>query len=203
MSQPTIPSGSPDVTLLLELWNSGDPHCLEQLLPIVEGELRRIAHRHMHSEREGHTLQTTALMNEAYLKLIDQSRANWQHRTQFYGVAASLMRRILVDHARGRQRLKRGGAGVNLPLNEEMAGSLGKSSSLIALDDALEDLSQQHPRQAKVVELRHFGGLSVEETAVTLEIHPNTVIRDWGFAKAWLKRELNKTDRKAPKIRED
>ena len=144
----------------------------------------------MRRERPGHTLQTTALVNEAYLRLVDQEHMNWQHRAQFFGVAAGLMRRILVDHARGLNRAKRGGAVGHLPIDEELVFSPGKSAALIALDDALDDLARSHPRPARVVELRYFGGLSVEEAAEALQVHPNTVINDWSFAKTWLAREL-------------
>jgi RNA polymerase sigma factor (TIGR02999 family) len=183
------PAASPITGLLLR-WSAGELGCLDELLPLVEGELRRIAHRHMRKEREGHTLQTTALVNEAYLKLVDQSRANWENRAQFLGVAASLMRRILVDHARGLCRNKRGGAAGHLPIDEGLVFSPAKSAALVALDDALQDLARVDPRRAQVVELRYFGGLSVEEAAETLHVHPNTVIRDWSLARAWLKREL-------------
>lgn len=191
---PTATSASSDATLLLQRWGGGEQDCLNQLLPLVESELRQIAHRHMRNEREGHTLQTTALVNEAYLKLIDQSRVNWQHRSQFLGVAAGLMRRILVDHARAHHRAKRGGAAAHLPLEEELVFAPAKSATLMALDDAIEELATQFPRQAKIVELRYFGGLSVEETAAALRIHENTVIRDWAFAKAWLKRAMSQGD---------
>lgn len=188
---PSVPPEPSDVTSLLKRWSAGDEQCLDGLLRLVEPELRVIAHLRMRSEREGHTLQTTALVNEAYLKLVDQSRMNWQQRAQFFAVAAGLMRRILVDHARGIHRAKRGGAAAHLPLEEELVFAPDKSASLVALDDALDQLTKQFPRQAKVVEMRYFGGLSVEETAAALKTHPNTVIRDWSFAKAWLKRELN------------
>jgi RNA polymerase sigma factor (TIGR02999 family) len=178
------------VTQLLLRWNSGEDACLDELLPLVDQELRRIAHRQMRKEREGHTLQTTALVNEAYLKLVDQSRANWQNRAHFLGVASGLMRRILVDHARGLCRAKRGGAPDHLPLDEGLVFSPAKSAALIALDDALDSLAQLNPRKAQVVELRYFGGLSVEEAAEALSVHPNTIIRDWRLAKAWLKREI-------------
>ena len=178
------------ITQLLFRWNSGEDSCLDELIPLLDRELRRIAHRQMRKERDGHTLQTTALINEAYLKLVDQSRANWRNRTQFLGVAAGLMRRILVDHARGLCRTKRGGAALHLPLDEDFVFSPRKSAALVALDDALQDLARVDPRKVQVVEMRYFGGLSVEETAEALHVHPNTVIRDWGLAKAWLKREL-------------
>jgi RNA polymerase sigma-70 factor (ECF subfamily) len=179
------------ITQLLQRWNAGEQDCLNELIPLVEGELRRIARRHMRKEAPGHTLQTTALVNEAYLKLVDQSRATWKNRAQFFGVAVGMMRRILVDHARGLQRGKRGSGADHLPLNE-LIFTPAKSAALISLDDALEDLARVDPRKARVVELRYFGGLSVEETAEVLAVHPNTVIRDWGLAKAWLARELRR-----------
>jgi RNA polymerase sigma-70 factor, ECF subfamily len=181
---------SEPVTELLLRWSAGDPECLTRLLPQVEDELRRIAHRYMRMERQGHTLQTTALVNEAYLKLVDQAQVNWQNRAHFLGVAARMMRHILVDHARELCRGKRGGVHV-LPLDERLVFSPRKSASLVALDDALQELAGFDPRKAQIVELRYFGGMSVEETAEALGVHPNTVIRDWGLAKAWLKRELS------------
>ena len=181
---------SSPVTGLLLRWGAGEAGCLYELVPLVERELRRAAHRLMRTERRGHTLQTTALVNEAYLKLVDQSRATWQNRAQFVSVAAGLMRRILVDHARGLQRSKRGGAAQHLLLDEDLVFSPVKSAALIALDDALEDLARMDPRKARVVELRYFGGLNVEETAEVLHVHANTVIRDWSLARVWLKREL-------------
>ena len=185
------PDSSP-VTGLLLRWGAGDEDCLDQLLPLVEGELRRIAHFLMRKERQGHTLQTTALVNEAYMKLVDQSHASWKNRAHFVGVAATLMRRILVDHARGLQRNKRGGAAEHLLLDEGLVFSPAKSAALIALDDALEDLAKMDPRKAQVVDLRYFGGLGVEEAAEVLHVHPNTVIRDWDLARKWLKRELTR-----------
>ncbi|MGA2154019.1 MAG: sigma-70 family RNA polymerase sigma factor [Bryobacteraceae bacterium] len=183
-------NASEGVTELLLRWNAGDRDCLNELIPLVEQELRRIAHRHMRRERPGHTLQTTALVNEAWLKLADQSRANWRDRAQFLGVAAGLMRRILVDHARAAGRGKRGAGAIHLPLEEALVFSPAKSAALAALDDALNDFARIDPRKAQVVELRYFGGLSVEEAAEVLHVHPNTVIRDWGLARRWLKREL-------------
>ena len=184
------PAASPITGLLLR-WNAGEQGCLDELLPLVEGELRRIAHRHMRSEREGHTLQTTALVNEAYLKLVDQAHVNWQNRAQFLAVAAQLMRHILVDHARGLCRGKRGGGAQVLPLDEGLVFSPAKSTALVALDDALTELAGLDPRKARVVELRYFGGMSVEETAEALGVHPITVKNDWRMAKLWLKRELS------------
>jgi RNA polymerase sigma factor (TIGR02999 family) len=185
--------GPEPVTELLLRWRAGDEHCLEELVPLVEGELRRIAHRYMRMEREGHTLQTTALVNEAYLKLVDQAQVDWQNRAQFLGVSARLMRHILVDHARGISRGKRGGGAHHLPLDEALVFSPSKSAELVALDDALTELAKFDTRRAQVIELRYFGGLSVEEAAEVLAVHPNTVIRDWSLAKAWLKRELSRS----------
>ena len=178
------------VTALLLRWRGGDQECLQELVPLVESELRRIAHRYMRREREGHTLQTTALVNEAYIRLIGDTRLEWRNRAQFFGLAAQLMRHILVDHARGLLRGKRGGGVKLLPLNEALVFSSEKSAELTALDDALTELAKFDSRKAQIVELRYFGGLSVEEAAEVLGVHPNTVIRDWGFAKRWLKREI-------------
>jgi RNA polymerase sigma-70 factor (ECF subfamily) len=183
---------SAQITGLLLRWGAGDEECLNELVPLVERELRRVAHHLMRKERPGHTLQTTALVNEAYLKLVDQSRATWQNRVQFVGIAARLMRRILVDHALGLHRDKRGGATEHILLDEGLVFSPRKSASLIALDDALEDLARMDPRKAEVVDLRYFGGLSVEEAAAALHVHPNTVIREWDLARKWLKRELTR-----------
>jgi RNA polymerase sigma factor (TIGR02999 family) len=183
-------NGAGLITQLLLRWNSGEGSCLDELIPLLDEELRRIAHHQMRKERDGHTLQTTALINEAYLKLVDQSQANWHNRAHFLGVASQLMRRILVDHARRQCRAKRGGAADHLPLDENLFFSPSKSAALVALDDALKDLSRLNPRKARVVELRYFGGLSVEEAAEVLGVHPNTIIRDWSLARAWLKREL-------------
>jgi RNA polymerase sigma factor (TIGR02999 family) len=178
------------VTQLLRRWTAGDRNCLDELIPMVERDLRRIAHRIMRGERQGHSLQTTALLNEAYLRLVDQTHTDWQARAQFFAIAAGLMRRILVDHARGMHRAKRGGAAPHLQMDEALVYVPSRSAALIALDDALSDLARQHPRQARVVELRYFGGLSVEEAAEALQVHENTIIRDWSFAKAWLAHEL-------------
>jgi RNA polymerase sigma factor (TIGR02999 family) len=185
------PNGAGEITELLLRWNAGEHACLNQLIPLAEQELRRIARRHMRNETPGHTLQTTALVNEAYLKLVNQTRATWKNRAQFFGVAAGMMRRILVDHARGLQRGKRGSGAEHLPLNE-LIFTKAKSAALVALDDALQDLARIDPRKARVVELRYFGGLSVEEAAEVLAVHPNTIVRDWGLAKAWLTRELRR-----------
>ncbi len=186
------PAASDPVTELLIRWSAGDEACLSELIPLVEEELRHIAHRQLRNERAGHSLQTTALVNETFLKLVDQSRVTWQNRAQFLGVASGLMRRILVDRARGLCRIKRGGAAEHLPIDEELVFSRRKSAALVALDDALQDLAKLDPRKARVVELRFFGGMSVEESAEALRVHPNTIIRDWNLAKAWLKRELSR-----------
>jgi RNA polymerase sigma-70 factor (ECF subfamily) len=178
------------VTQLLIQWSGGNQECLNELLPIVQQELHRIARRYMQKERPDHTLQTTALVNEAYLRLVNQPDVNWQNRAHFFAIAARVMRQILVDHARTFAREKRGGGQHNLPLDEGLVFSPTKSAALIALDEALNRLAVRDPRKAQVVELRYFGGLSVEEAAEALQIHPNSVIRDWALAKAWLKREL-------------
>ena len=174
------------MTELLLRWRAGDKDCLDKLVPLVEGELRRIAHHYMRMERPGHTLQTTALINEVYLKLVNQAQV-----AQFLGVAARLMRHVLVDHARELCREKRGGGAHLLPLDEGLAISPAKSAELVALDDALNDLARFDPRKAQVVELRYFGGLNVPETVEALSVHPNTVISDWSLAKAWLRHELS------------
>jgi len=189
------PAGSAPVTELLLRWKAGDREGLDQAVPLVDHELRRIAHRAMRGEREGHTLQTTALVNEAYLRLVDQSRVNWQNRAHFLGIAAALMRQILVDHARRVCRAKRGGGVRHLPLDEGLAYSPAMSESVLMLDEALTRLAAFDPRKARVVELRYFAGMSVEEAAEALSVHPNTVIHDWGLAKAWLKRELERSAR--------
>jgi len=186
-----MPDSQPSIlTQLLIRWSGGEQERLNEVIPMVEAELRKIARRHMRRESPEHTLQTTALVNEAYLRLVDQAHVSWQSRAHFFGIAARIMRQILVDHARGAGREKRGGDLQFLPLNEEMAFSPRKPAALLALDEALDRLAAVDPRKARVVELRYFGGLDVEETAEVLQVHPNTVIRDWSMAKAWLKREL-------------
>jgi RNA polymerase sigma factor (TIGR02999 family) len=183
-----------ELTQLLLDWGGGDKEAFERLTALVYDELRRMAHTHMNRERAGHTLQTTALVNEAYVRLIDQRRARWQNRAHFFAIAAQLMRRILVDHARAHGRAKRGGGapGVALDLALEEAPLLapGRPEELIDLDDALRKLEAVDSRKAAVVEMRHFGGLSVEEVAEVLKVSPNTVIRDWNLSKAWLRREV-------------
>src|SRR5260370_11292764 len=178
------------VTKLLIQWSGGNQDCLNELLPIVQEELHSIAKGYMQKERSNHTLQPTALVNEAYLRLVGQPDVNWQNRAHFFAIAARVMRQILVDHARTFGREKRGAGLHNLPLDEGLVFSPGKSAALLALDEALSRLEFRDRRKAQVVELRYFGGLSVEEAAEALHIHPNSVIRDWALAKAWLKREL-------------
>jgi RNA polymerase sigma factor (TIGR02999 family) len=180
-----------DVTGLLVAWGRGDESALDELMPIVHGELRRLARRLMRGERGNHTLQTTALVNEAYLRLVDISRVRWQDRAHFFAMSARLMRRILVDHARSRKYLKRGGMLRRVSLDEALAVS-ERGTDLVALDDALDALAAVDPRKSQVVELRFFGGLSLEETAETLQVSAETVGRDWRLAKAWLLRELNR-----------
>lgn len=179
------------VSELIDRWIGGDKECLNNLVPLLDDELRRIAHRHMRRERAGHVLQTTALLNEAYLKLARQADPVCRHRVQFLALAAQLMRRILVDHARAQLRSKRGGGASVVPLAEEHAFSSTHPDEVLAVHEALVKLAKIDGRKAQVVELRYFGGLSVEEVADTLHLHPNSVIRDWSFARAWLKRELS------------
>ena len=179
------------VTGLLIAWGAGDESAFEQLVPLVHAELRRLAHREMGRERAGHTLQTTALVNEAYLRLIDVSRVRWQDRAHFFAMSARLMRRILVDHARSRKSQKRGGATRKVSFEEALVVSAERGSDLVALDDALQGLAAVDARKCQVVELRYFGGLSVEESAEALQVSPDTILRDWRLAKAWLLRELS------------
>lgn len=178
------------VTGLLVAWGAGDETAFEQLVPLVHAELRRLAHREMGRERVGHTLQTTALVNEAYLRLIEVSKVQWQDRAHFFAMSARLMRRILVDHARSRQSQKRGGGTRKVPFDEALTVSPTGGADLVALDDALQALSSVDARKCQVVELRYFGGLSVEECAEALRVSPDTITRDWRLAKAWLLREL-------------
>jgi len=180
-----------DVSQLLRAWSDGDQKALEKLTPIVYAELHRLARRYMRREQAGHSLQTTALVNEAYLRLIDYTRMEWQNRAHFFAVSAQLMRRILVEHAR-RRNLKRGGGVQHVTLDEAAVVGLlsNKVPDFIALDNALNALSRLDARKAQVVEMRFFGGLSVEETAEVLKVSPVTVMRDWNAAKAWLYREL-------------
>jgi RNA polymerase sigma factor (TIGR02999 family) len=175
----------------LKAWSGGDQAALGQLAEQVYGELRAIARRYMKSERPGNTLQTTALVHEVYLRLVDASHVNWDERAQFFAMAATMMRRILVDAARARKSQKRGGTTPKVSLEETALISAAPDRSMLALDEALKAFSQVAPRQAKVVELRYFGGLTEEEIVAVLKISPRTVRRDWDFARAWLLRELN------------
>jgi RNA polymerase sigma factor (TIGR02999 family) len=191
----TYPQGfmttsSSEITALLVDWSNGDQAALEKLLPLVERELRRIAHSYMRRENPDHTLQTTALVNEAYLRLIDQKRTRWQNRAHFFGIAARIMRRILVNYARDQHRAKRGGKAVQISLSEVSVVSFQRTEELIVLDEALHRLAAVDERKSQVVELRYFGGLDVQETAEVLKVSTVTVMRDWKFAKAWLLREL-------------
>jgi RNA polymerase sigma factor (TIGR02999 family) len=185
---------SQEITQLLLAWNGGDAQALDRLMPLVHRELHQLAHRYMAGERLGHPLQTTALVNEAYLRLIDSSRVRWQNRAHFFAVSAQLMRRILVDVARARKKLKRGGDAIQVPLDEAMAISRQPSADLVALDEALTTLAAFDERKSRVVELRFFGGLTVEETAEVLNVSSMTVARDWGLAKIWLLRELERRE---------
>jgi RNA polymerase sigma factor (TIGR02999 family) len=181
---------SHDVTQILQAWSDGDPGALDELIPVVYEELRRQAARHLRRERPDHTLQTTALIHEAYLRLVDQKDVRWQNRAHFFGVAAQLMRRILVDHARKDRALKRGGPAVKLPLEEAEVVSGSTDVNLVALDQALTKLAAMDERKSRVVELKYFGGLTAEEAAEVLQVSPATVRHDWTLAKAWLRREI-------------
>jgi RNA polymerase sigma factor (TIGR02999 family) len=184
---------SAEVTDLLKAWNGGNRAALDQLSPVVYDELRRMARRYMRNERVGKTLQATALVNEVYLRLVDVKSIDWKQRAQFFGMCAQMMRRILVDAARARGSLKRGGDVVRVDFDEGYHLSNKRDAAIVALDEALEAFSKVAPRQAKVLELRYFSGLNVEEINEVLGIAPRTIERDWEFAKAWLTRELNRT----------
>jgi RNA polymerase sigma factor (TIGR02999 family) len=183
---------SRDVTRLLGEWQNGDQTALDRLMPLVYHELRRIAARYLYSERKGHTLQTTALVHEAYLRLVDESHIQWQGRAHFFGVAATLIRNILVDHARTHKALKRGGGASKLSLEEAFAIPAENDADILAVDDALRELSKIDEQQARIVELRFFAGLTIEETAEVLGISASTVKRDWLLAKAWIYRALSR-----------
>jgi RNA polymerase sigma-70 factor, ECF subfamily len=183
---------NPDVTMLLQAWRGGDLEALNRLVPLVRTEIHRLAGRYMKRERQGHLLQTTALVNEAYLRLIDWKGGNWQNRAHFLGVAAQLMRHILVDFARKGPLAEGEQEAVHVSLDEAMLLAPEKSAEVIAVDDALKALANFDARKSQIVELRYFGGLSVEETAEVLGLAPITVIREWNKAKAWLYRELRK-----------
>jgi RNA polymerase sigma-70 factor (ECF subfamily) len=181
---------STDITELLVDWGDGNHDALGELIPLVEKELHRMAHQQMRRARPGNTLQTTALINETYIRLVDQNRVAWQNRAHFFGIAASMMRRILLNYIRDQKRLKRGGGDIQVSLSEAMAVSNEKAKEILALEEALTRLAEIDERKARVVELRYFGGLSVDETAEVLKVAKVTVMRDWNMAKAWLAREI-------------
>ncbi|HJX93431.1 MAG TPA: sigma-70 family RNA polymerase sigma factor [Pyrinomonadaceae bacterium] len=183
-----------EITRLLAAWSDGDQSALDKLVPLVQSELHRLAHHYMGRERPGHTLQTSALVNEAYIRLIDWKNVRWQNRAHFFAVSAQLMRRILVDFARERHYLKRGGGALQVSLSEAAAFAMEKEADLVALDEALVQLSEMDRRKGQVVELRFFGGLSVKEVAEVLKVSEETVMRDWRLAKVWLLRQLGRED---------
>jgi RNA polymerase sigma factor (TIGR02999 family) len=187
-----LTQSSKEITRLLLAWGHGDQSALEELAPLVQSELHRLAHHYMSRERPGHTLQTSALVNEAYIRLIDWKSVRWQNRAHFFAVSAQLMRRILVDFARERQYLKHGGARLRVSLSEAAGLPLERDADLVALDEALTALAEVDQRKVRVVEMRFFGGLSVKEVAEVLKISAETVMRDWRLAKVWLLRELDK-----------
>ena len=180
-----------EVTQLLKAWGTGDDKALDQLTPVVQQELHRLAHRCMSRERPGHTLQTTALVNEVYLRLVDVNAVEWQDRAHFFAISARMMRRILTDFARSRNYQKRGAGAVQVSFDEALIVTPEKDGDIMALDEALTEFAVLYPRQSQVVELRFFGGLEVKETAEALKVSPETVKRDWRFAKAWLRRALS------------
>ena len=181
---------SENVTRLLQDWGKGDQQALEELLPLIYNELRRLAHNFLYRERPQHTLQTTALVHEAYLKLIDQRDARWQNRSHFFAIAAQAMRRILIDSARRHAAMKRGGPAEKLSLDEAGSVSVEPNANLLALDEALNDLAEIDPQQSRIVELRYFGGLTIEETAEVMNTSPATIKREWAMARAWLHQAL-------------
>jgi RNA polymerase sigma factor (TIGR02999 family) len=186
---------SQGITELLVAWGDGDRAALDKLTPLVYQELHKLAHSHMKRERPGHTIQTSALVNEAFVKLVDQRSVRWQNRAHFFGIASQMMRRILVDYARSRHYAKRGGGAQQVSLDEAMFVSEARAAEVVALDDALTALAEFDRRKSEIVEMRFFGGLSIEETAEVLKVSPGTVMRDWTLAKAWLRREISKENR--------
>jgi RNA polymerase sigma-70 factor (ECF subfamily) len=179
-----------EITKLLKDWSGGDSTALDRLIPLVHDELHQLAHQHMRRERAGHVLQTSALINEAYLRFADQSEVTFENRAHFFGIAARLMRQILVDEARRRNSAKRGGGAIQVSLAEATSVAQEQAANVVALDDALKNLERIDARQSEIVELRFFGGLSVDETAEVLKVSPATVSRDWTFARAWLRNEM-------------
>lgn len=184
-------SPSPQVTQLLVAWGEGDQVARDQLMSLVYEELHRLAHRYMKRESPGHTLQTSALVNEAFVRLVDQKNVRWQNRAHFFGIAAQMMRRILVDYARSRNYAKRGGGAAQISLDEALIVSDERSAEVVNVHEALERLAEFDARKSQIVELRFFGGLSIDETAEVLSVSPGTVMRDWTLAKAWLRREIS------------
>jgi RNA polymerase sigma factor (TIGR02999 family) len=185
-----MPQSPQEVTQLLIAWGNGDEKAAERLMPLVDRELRRLAHQYMRRERVGHTLQTSALVNEAYIRLVDVKGVQWQDRAHFFGLAAHLMRRVLVDYARHQGSAKRGGGARPLPLDDALGVSEERAADVVALDDALKALAGVDPRKSQLVELRFFGGLTIEEAAAVLNVSPGTAMRDWTLTKAWLRREM-------------
>jgi RNA polymerase sigma-70 factor (ECF subfamily) len=181
-----------DMTRLLKAWSGGDRQALDDLLPVVYSEVRKLARSYLRRERSDHTLQATALVNEAYIRLIDQRDVKWQNRAHFFGIAAQIMRRILVDHARMQKAGKRGSGANPVVLDDALEVASDQHLDFVALDDALNALAELDPRQAKIVELRYFGGLSIEETAEVVQLSPATVKREWAGARTWLRRELER-----------
>jgi RNA polymerase sigma factor (TIGR02999 family) len=182
-----------EITKLLTDWSGGDSTALDRVIPLVYDELHRLAHQHMRRERAGHLLQTSALINEAYLRLMEQPELNLENRTHFFGIAARLMRQILVDEARKRNSAKRGGVAIQVSLTQATNVVQEQAANVVALDDALKTLESIDGRQSQIVELRFFGGLSIEETAKVLSVSPGTVMRDWTFARAWLRNEMSRS----------
>jgi len=184
---------SHEVTQLLIQWSNGDKAALDKLMPLIYSELRQLARHYMSRERPGHTLQTTALVNEAYMRLVNRKGVHWQNRAHFFAIAAQLMRSILVDHARSHAYAKRGGGAHKIALDDAMAVSQQRAADVVALDDALKRLAEIDPQQSRIVELKFFGGLTIEETAEVLGLSPATIKREWSTAKAWLYHELSKS----------
>src|SRR5437588_6147845 len=185
---------SHEVTQLLLQWSNGDKAALDKLMPLIYDELRRLARHYMSRERPGNTLQTTALVNEAYLRLINRKHVHWQNHAHFFAIAAQLMRSILVDHARSHAYAKRGGGARKIALDDAMAVSQQRAADVVALDDALKRLAEIDPRQSRIVEMKFFGGLTIEETGEVLGLSPATIKREWSTAKAWLYHELNRNE---------
>jgi RNA polymerase sigma-70 factor (ECF subfamily) len=184
-------SASPNVTQLLAAWSDGNQSARDELIPLVYAELHRVAQNYLRRERRGHTLQSSALVHEAFLRLVDQ-RVTWRNRAHFFGIAAQLMRRILVDYARSRGNEKHGGDQLHLELDDALDAAAARDADLVSLDDALTDLAAIDPQQSRIIELRYFGGLTIEETAEALGVSDTTVEREWRLARAWLRRELSK-----------